>query len=147
MHEFAYIKTIECNNIVSSSIGFACSSWNFVALSKVHVCNKVVTMLRPCLHWCNVIIYPSEIKWYIFYRAPFDAHSWKHDLLTNLNDWSTERLLYVNRFAHHGSSGRQGCQSSGYCRNSSFFIFFPKKSGAPFFVGYQDVLGSKTYAQ
>ena len=50
VHKFAYIKTIECNNVVSSSIGFACSSWNFVkrydlvALRKIHVCNKVVTI-------------------------------------------------------------------------------------------------------
>ena len=62
MHKCAYIKTIECNNVLSSSIGFAHSSWNFVkrydldALSKIHVCNKVVTMIRssctehnPCL--------------------------------------------------------------------------------------------------
>ena len=41
VHKFAYIKTIECNNVVSSSIGFARSSWNFVkrydlvALSKI----------------------------------------------------------------------------------------------------------------
>ena len=27
VHKFAYIKTIECNNAVSSSTGFACSSW------------------------------------------------------------------------------------------------------------------------
>ena len=53
MHKFAYIKTIECNNVVSSSIGFACSSWNsvkrydLVALSKIDVCNKVVTMIQP----------------------------------------------------------------------------------------------------
>ena len=54
VHKFAYIKTIECNNVVSSSIGIACSSWNFVkrydlvALSKIYVCHKVVTMIRPC---------------------------------------------------------------------------------------------------
>ena len=54
VHKFAYIKTIECNNVLSSSIGFACSFWNsvkrydLVALSKIHVCNKVVTMIRPC---------------------------------------------------------------------------------------------------
>ena len=50
-------KTIEGNSIVhvSSSIGFACSSWNFVkrydlvALSKIHVCNKVITMIWLCL--------------------------------------------------------------------------------------------------
>ena len=53
VHKFACIKIIECNNVVSSSIGFACSSWNFVemydlvALSKIHVCSKVVTMIRP----------------------------------------------------------------------------------------------------
>ena len=50
VYTFAYIKIIECNNVLFSSIGFACSSGNFVkrydlvALSKIHVCNKVVTM-------------------------------------------------------------------------------------------------------
>ena len=54
VHKFAYIKTIECNNVVYFSIGFACSSWNFVkrydlvVLSKIHVCNKVVTMIQHC---------------------------------------------------------------------------------------------------
>ena len=48
VHEFACIKTIECNSGVSSSVGCACSSWNFVkrydlvALSKIHVCNDLV---------------------------------------------------------------------------------------------------------
>ena len=61
VHKFAYLKTIECNN-VGSSIGFACSSWNsvkrydLVALSKIHVCSKVVTVIWPCCTdatiWC-----------------------------------------------------------------------------------------------
>ena len=48
------INCLMCKNVVSSSIGFACSSWNFlkrydlVALSKIHVYKNVVTMIRPC---------------------------------------------------------------------------------------------------
>ena len=67
VHKFANIKTIECNNIVSSSIGFACSSWNsvkrydLVALSKINVCNKVVKFYdTTLLHWCDeIVIHPK----------------------------------------------------------------------------------------
>ena len=54
VHKFAYIKTIEPNNVVSSSIGFTCSSWNsvkrydLVALSEIRVCNKVISQGRNC---------------------------------------------------------------------------------------------------
>ena len=30
VHKFAYMKTIECHNVVSSSMGFARSTWNSV---------------------------------------------------------------------------------------------------------------------
>ena len=35
VHKFA--NTIECNNVVSSSTGFACPSWNFIKIYDLDV--------------------------------------------------------------------------------------------------------------
>ena len=45
VHTFAYVKTIECNNGVSSSIGSACSSSLELCKKIRHLC----TEQNPCL--------------------------------------------------------------------------------------------------
>ena len=101
-HRFAHIKTIECNKVVSSSTGFACSSWtsvkryNLVALSNIHVCNKVVTMIRRIIgsgynmHWTSLI---GGIGWQKMYEI---LHSITLQLFTNRRNLKPQKKKKKN---------------------------------------------------
>ena len=102
----------------------------FVDLSreqKNHCCSCwillhwVVCILSCCIQISRM---PCEIRGVIYIQKPQYAIA-----ETPLCMISWNKLIFANSDPSWHNNNNQGCQFSGYCQNSGFFIFFPKKSG------------------